>query len=191
MLASPVAKNGIPQASDLPTLGLVSAGPADTGPFTKVIGATTGAWPTAHPATNTVQDTASVRTFNMSVPPSLAPFQDAYTSVRAPLVRRCCQAIAETTGARLDNRSTPFGRSPRCGQRGDRHRSSHVDAAVPVTAGKPSTTSLGCGKILCGALGQKSLPSLTGGRRCRTEASRTSDFRRWTWTGPAISTRTC
>src|SRR5215813_14721585 len=44
---------------------------------------------------------------------------------------------------------------------------------------------------LPGALGQKSLPSSTGGRRCRTEASRTSDFRRWTWTGPAISTRTC
>src|SRR5262245_28509326 len=72
ILASPIENRGMPQACDRPTLGLVAAGPADTGPFTKVIGATTGARPTAQPVTNTAQHTASVQTLNMSVPPPLA-----------------------------------------------------------------------------------------------------------------------
>ena len=43
MLASPVANRTIPKASALPVLGLVAAGPAETGPFMlKVTGASTG-----------------------------------------------------------------------------------------------------------------------------------------------------
>src|SRR5215471_9492401 len=67
ILASPIANKGIPQACDRPTLGLVAAGPADSGPFTNVIGATTGARPTAQPATKTAQDDASTRGLNMNI----------------------------------------------------------------------------------------------------------------------------
>src|ERR1700704_2398927 len=58
MLASPVAYRTIPQASALPTLEPVMAGPADTGPFMLMVtGATTGPWPTAQPVINAAQDT--------------------------------------------------------------------------------------------------------------------------------------
>src|SRR4030095_1047005 len=60
ILASPVANTRIPQASDLPTLEPVAAGPADTGPFILMVaGANTGTLPTAPPANKTAQDTVS------------------------------------------------------------------------------------------------------------------------------------
>src|SRR4029450_9755762 len=71
ILASPVANTRIPQASDLPTFELVAAGPADTAPFIlSVTGANTGPWPTAQPANQTAQHTASSRGFNTDIPPS-------------------------------------------------------------------------------------------------------------------------
>src|SRR5437879_4001634 len=72
ILASPVEYTRIPQASALPTLEPVAAGPADTGPFMlRVTGATTGPWGTAQPATRAAQDNASIRGFNMDISPSL------------------------------------------------------------------------------------------------------------------------
>src|SRR6266700_517642 len=73
MLASLVAYRTIPQASALPTLEPVMAGPADTGPFMLMVtGATTGPGPTAQPVINAAQDNASTRLFNMDISPSLA-----------------------------------------------------------------------------------------------------------------------
>src|SRR4029453_3101865 len=72
MLASPIATRTIPQASALPTLGPVMAGPAATGPFALMVtGAMTGPWPRAQPVINAAHDTASTRLFNMDIPPSL------------------------------------------------------------------------------------------------------------------------
>src|SRR6266852_2681670 len=73
MLASPVANRTIPQASALPILEPVVAGPADTGPFMLMVtGAITGPWPRAQPVINAAQDNASTRLFNMDISPSLA-----------------------------------------------------------------------------------------------------------------------
>src|SRR5262245_55376810 len=75
MLASPVANRTIPQASALPILGLVVAGPAATGPFMlKATGASTGPWPRAQPAINAAQDNASTKLFNMASPSLAARF---------------------------------------------------------------------------------------------------------------------
>src|SRR5262245_17203116 len=74
MLASPVANRTIPQASALPILGLVVAGPAATGPFMlKATGASTGPWPRAQPAINVAQDNTSTKLFNMAFPFSCGP----------------------------------------------------------------------------------------------------------------------
>src|SRR5580765_6620529 len=71
MLASPVANITIPKASALPVLGLVVAGPAETGPFMlKVTGANTGPLPTAQPVINAAQDNASTRLFTIDFSPS-------------------------------------------------------------------------------------------------------------------------
>src|SRR4030095_16889 len=71
MLASPVANRRIPKASALPVLGLVVAGPAETGPFmSKVTGATTGPFARAQPVISAAQDDASTRLFNMDFSPS-------------------------------------------------------------------------------------------------------------------------
>src|SRR5215471_6404787 len=104
ILASPIANRGIPQACDRPTLGLVAAGPADTGPFTKVIGATTGARPTAQPASNTAQQTASVQTLNMSMPLPwlIAPHRSrTIPSFKTTIstLRVCWESDAERTSA--------------------------------------------------------------------------------------------
>src|SRR2546422_9074975 len=61
ILASPVANTRIPQASALPTLEPVMAGPADTGSFMLMVtGAITGPWPTAQPAINAARKTTRV-----------------------------------------------------------------------------------------------------------------------------------
>src|SRR4029453_18744762 len=88
ILASPVANTRIPQASDLPTLEPVAAGPADTGPFILMVtGANTGPLPMAHPANTTAQDIASTRRFNMYVLPHLAHWPASYTRTRRASLR--------------------------------------------------------------------------------------------------------
>src|SRR4029453_7235106 len=74
MLASPVAKTKMPQASERPTFGLVMADPADTGPFMlSVTGATTGPCAMAHPPSNTTQHKATIRVFIMVLHPYCSP----------------------------------------------------------------------------------------------------------------------
>src|SRR5205809_3103541 len=88
ILASPVANTRIPQASALPTLEPVLAGPADTGPFMLMVtGAITGPWPTAQPAIKAEHDNTSTRGSNMDIFPSLGcQPRFAHTRASAPKV---------------------------------------------------------------------------------------------------------
>src|SRR5262249_60495744 len=95
MLASPVANRTIPQASALPILGLVAAGPAATGPFmVKATGASTGPWPRAQPAINAAQDNASTKLFNMASPSLAARFWRLVGLARLRTRSRGCPARA-------------------------------------------------------------------------------------------------
>ena len=127
MLASPVANRTIPQASALPILGLVVAGPAATGPFMlKVTGASTGPWPRAQPAINAAQDNASTKLFNMASPFSCGPLlpprrpcaplnpQPRMPSTRSKATRpTTCKTCTRSCGGALAQNELSLGDPPR------------------------------------------------------------------------------